>query len=100
MATTVFVPQVTPLVSDWLNDVNGVVYGPTSPSGTLRADLASSNGVSMVGNAIDARLLSASTGAGLLGWIQSGVGAVVRTLLAKVRDLPESAYDFGAVGTG
>lgn len=43
--------------------------------------------------------LMASTGAGLIGFIQTGVGAVARTLLSKGRDIV-SAEDFGAVGDG
>ena len=34
------------------------------------------------------------------GFTQSGTGAVARTLLAKLLDLPKTANDFGAVGDG
>lgn len=43
--------------------------------------------------------LAASTGAGLLGWIASGAGAVARAIRDKLRDRV-SAQDFGAVGDG
>jgi hypothetical protein len=43
--------------------------------------------------------LAASSGSSLVGFIQSGTGAVARTALAKMRDVV-SAKDFGAVGDG
>lgn len=43
--------------------------------------------------------LAASTGAALIGFIQAGAGAVLRTLQAKGRDVV-SVKDFGAVGDG
>ncbi|WP_417070838.1 hypothetical protein [Niveibacterium terrae] len=41
--------------------------------------------------------MAASTGAALIGFLQSGVGAVKRTILDKIRDRV-SVKDFGAVG--
>jgi hypothetical protein len=43
--------------------------------------------------------LAASTGSSLIGHIQTGTGAVARTLQAKLRDIV-SVKDFGAVGDG
>lgn len=43
--------------------------------------------------------LAASSGSSLLGFIQSGTGAVSRTLQARLRDVV-SVKDFGAVGDG
>lgn len=43
--------------------------------------------------------LSASSGSSLVGFIQSGAGAVARTLQAKARDVVD-VRDFGAVGNG
>lgn len=43
--------------------------------------------------------LAASSGSSLVGFLQSGVGAVARTLQAKSRDTV-SVKDFGAVGNG
>jgi polygalacturonase len=43
--------------------------------------------------------LSASSGSSLVGFIQSGSGAVARTVQAKLRDVV-SVKDFGAVGDG
>lgn len=43
--------------------------------------------------------LTTSAGAGLIGFIQSGTGAVLRTLQAKMRDTV-SVMDFGATGDG
>ncbi|MFN3675813.1 MAG: hypothetical protein ACK4TC_07510 [Sphingomonas pseudosanguinis] len=39
-------------------------------------------------------------GAALIGFSAAGIGAVVRTLMAKVRELGPSPFDFGAVGDG
>lgn len=43
--------------------------------------------------------LNASSGAGIIGWIQSGVGAVARLIRDKLRE-SVSVKDFGAVGDG
>lgn len=43
--------------------------------------------------------LAASAGAALIGWIQSGVGAIARTAQDKLRERV-SLSDFGAVGNG
>lgn len=43
--------------------------------------------------------LAASTGATLVGWIQAGTSAIVRTIRDKLRE-QVSVYDFGAVGDG
>lgn len=43
--------------------------------------------------------LAASTGANLVGWIQSGIGAVLRTTRDKMRERV-TLEDFGAVGDG
>lgn len=44
--------------------------------------------------------LAASAGAALIGFIQSGAGAVLRTLRDKVREGVVTPEDFGAVGDG
>lgn len=52
------------------------------------------------GSAVSLALaLASSTGATLIGWIQAGTGAVLRTISAKLRD-EVSVKDFGAVGDG
>ena len=43
--------------------------------------------------------LAASTGSGLIGWIQAGIGAVLRWVQDKLRE-SVSVKDFGAVGDG
>ena len=43
--------------------------------------------------------LAASGGSALIGWIQSGLGAVLRTVLNKLRE-HVSVFDFGAMGDG
>jgi hypothetical protein len=54
------------------------------------------------GNTVGAWLkgLATSTGAGFIGWIQQGAGAVLRTLLGRLGDLEVTPQDFGAVGNG
>lgn len=42
-------------------------------------------------------VFKASSGAGIIGWIASGIGAVKRWILDKLRDFP-TPEDFGAVG--
>lgn len=44
--------------------------------------------------------LAKSTGASLVGWIQSGVGAILRTIQDKLREIQISVTDFGADPTG
>lgn len=48
---------------------------------------------------LDIQSLSASNGSSLIGFIQSGTGAVSRTVQSKLRDVI-SVKDFGAVGNG
>lgn len=48
---------------------------------------------------LDAAALAASTGAGLVGWKQSGTGATSRTSQDKMREIV-SVKDFGATGDG
>lgn len=44
--------------------------------------------------------LAAETGAALIGFKSAGVGAVLRTIWARLNDLPQSVKNFGAVGDG
>ena len=73
MTSTVFTPGTT-IESPWLNDVNTAVY-TTVPA------------------------LAASSGSSLVGFIQSGTGAVATTVQTKLRE-SVSVKDFGAVGNG
>lgn len=50
-------------------------------------------------NYVTLATLASSSGSSLTGFIQSGTGAVLRTVQSKLRDLV-SAKDFGAVGDG
>ena len=54
---------------------------------------------SAAANSLAAQLLD-KFGAALVGFIQSGAGAVKRTVLAKLLDLPVSISDFGVLGAG
>lgn len=58
--------------------------------GTLRTFL---------GSLLTASQLAASTGASLIGWIQAGTGAVLRTVRDKLRERI-SVKDYGATGDG
>lgn len=75
-------PKVVPAAST-PHTTGGVADGAWRPVGdiTLREELAADNGASLV------------------GFIQTGVGAVSRTLLDKARE-SVSVKDFGAVGDG
>ena len=79
MTSTVFTSG-TVIESPWLNDVNTAVYT------TVPAAASSS-------------ALAASSGSSLVGFIQSGSGAVATTVQAKLRQYI-SVKDFGAVGDG
>lgn len=43
---------------------------------------------------------ASSLGASLIGFIQAGIGALLRTVQAKLRDFPVSPEDFGGIGDG
>jgi hypothetical protein len=43
--------------------------------------------------------IATSAGAGLMGWLQAGIGAILRSVQSKLRETV-SVYDFGAVGDG
>jgi hypothetical protein len=70
MTSTTFIDKQTVIEANWLNDVNAIVYGLPTPSGSS-----------------------------LIGFIQSGIGAVARTVLDKGRE-SVSVLDFGADPTG
>lgn len=71
-------------VTVWTRRATGIDDGSTTVAADLAAVVAG---------------LAASTGAGLVGWLQTGTGAVARTVQSKLRDIV-SAKDFGAVGDG
>jgi hypothetical protein len=74
MSSTNFIQYTTPINADWLNDVNTTTYTTVPP-------------------------LVTSAGASKIGFIQSGIGAVPRTVQEKLRETV-SIKDFGAVGDG
>jgi hypothetical protein len=80
-------------------------------SGVSAQDLSASSGAGLVGFSYGAvygagtigkwlQDLALSAGSTFIGWIQSGVGAVTRTVQAKLRDDFISVKDFGALGNG
>jgi hypothetical protein len=66
------------------------------PNGTANFKSIGSNNFIVEVTAAD---LSGTGGAGVIGFIQSGTGAVLRTVQAKITEIP-SVEDFGAVGNG
>lgn len=44
--------------------------------------------------------LATSAGATLVGWVQAGAAAVLRTIQAKLREVQVSSMDYGTVGNG
>jgi len=64
------------------------------------AAAAAAEAAAVAGDRVPYVALAASGGPGLVGWLSLGVGGVLRTLLAKVRETPLSPEDFGAVGNG
>lgn len=88
-----------------------VPYGEPEQSLPLATDLvgkylagdASGNLVPASGTGADGGLredVAASTGAGLVGFKQSGTGAATRNAGAKLKDMDLSVTDFGATGDG
>ncbi len=95
-------------------DVNGISINgvPIVPTGTVVSPIPNptgqtgkflkSDGVTSVWQLItnsDLGSLAVSYASSLIGWIQSGTGAVLRTIQDKLRDRI-SVKDFGAVGDG
>jgi hypothetical protein len=80
----------TPIVSSWLNDVNVVAYRALGAGGIAPTTAA------QVRTNLDLptnTALAASTGASLVGFLQSGTGAVPTTVQAKERQVI-SAFDY------
>ena len=84
MADTNYTDQVTPIISAWLNDVNIVTYRALGSGG-----VAPTTGAGVLSNLG----LSATNGATLIGFIQTGSGAVTRTVNAKLLE-SMTAADF------
>jgi hypothetical protein len=67
--------------------------------------LAASNGTTLIGGTwfgsviATVSQLASSIGSSLIGWIQSGTGAVIKSIQSKLRE-SISVKDFGAVGDG
>jgi len=76
-----------------------------SASDLLALSLALPSGTSEIGGTwfggviATIAALATSAGAGMIGFIAAGVGAVLRSILAKLRDIV-SAPDFGTLGDG
>lgn len=80
----------------WLTD--GLAYKfVIKDSNNTQVAGASFDNITGIGNVFYQLLLS--TGAALVGWIQTGVGAVLRTVMDKLRD-QVSVADYGAIGDG
>lgn len=79
-----FTPNAALLDSNGANSV-GFLYAAGYSAGTLGKWLQD---------------LALGAGSSFVGIVQSGVGAVIRNLLAKVREIGPSVVDYGAVGDG
>lgn len=81
---------------------NGAGFGPFTISGILLADVAVQAAAAAASAAAAQQVvtdISASGGSALVGFVQSGTGAVSRTAQDKMRE-SVSVLDFGAVGDG
>lgn len=104
-------PDVSGQEGKYLKNDGVAAYWGENPTESLITDLAANTGAEMVGSDdgnsgslwttikgfID--YIKSSAGSSIVGFIQSGTGAVLRTLQSKARDLV-SFKDFGAVGDG
>ena len=90
-------------VADHDTGIMGLAEGAAATSAAAAAVSAAAALVSQLAAAASAAAVlgqfAASAGASLIGWIQAGVGAVARTVQAKLRD-QVSVKDFGATGDG
>lgn len=103
MTDTNFTDKQTVIQTDWLNDINDHVYNdtPISPAATVHKASSISNvpvGTVSSTNVQDALNeivsdLSASSGAALVGFLQTGTGAIARDLLDRGKD-KISVFDF------
>src|ERR1035437_6819107 len=113
---TTFLTHAAPTIdAPWLNDINDHVFHDTPVVGTtvhaasVITNTPAGNIVSTnVQNAINelntervaaSAALATSSGATLVGWVQSGIGAVLRLLQDKVRE-SVSVKDYGVLGNG
>ena len=100
-APTLAVAHPNPVVAD-----NDGIFAPVyfDPAKTYRAVLRAATGtanimdIDPVNPALFSQLKTAS-GAGDVGFAQSGSGAVLRTVRDKLRNSPVDVADFGAIGT-
>ena len=108
MSDTNFTDKVTAVVSSWLQDINDVVYrllGSSAGTGgaapTTRAEIVSNLGIATSADlaAFEASL-AGSTGSSLVGFLQSGTGAVATDLQTLLRFLFKTPQAFGAIADG
>lgn len=83
-----------------VRDRFGILVYYQAEANTFGSELASSSGAGLVGRPGGGTLadLFSNTGASVIPFIQSGTGADLRDVLAKLREIEVSAEDFGAVG--
>jgi len=92
MSDTNFIPQVTPIVNTWAQDVNDAVYRAIGTGGGGSAPATPADVLTNLG-------ISGSGGAALVGYTQGSTGSVPRTAASKLQESC-SVLDFGAVGDG
>jgi hypothetical protein len=91
---------------DYVNELPASITGSTGASNvgfTPYSTIAATNVQDAIEEVLDELAssiasLAASNGSSLVGFIQSGTGAVARTVQAKLREPYLSVVDFGAVG--
>ena len=93
MSSTNFTPGVV-VNSAWLNDVDNATYN-TTPTNTAAITAETSRAETAEGLRPTSTTLAASSGSSLLGTIQSGTGAVLRTQAQKNSE-NINIQDFGA----
>ena len=100
-APTLAAAHPNPVVAD-----NGGIFAPVyfDPAKTYRAVLRAATGTANIMdidpvNPVLFSQLKTASGAGDVGFAQSGSGAVLRTVRDKLRNSPVDVADFGAIGT-
>ncbi|MCT8003312.1 hypothetical protein NZL82_15655 [Sphingomonas sanguinis] len=76
------------------------LFSTDDGAGTLIFYRRTSSGSTEISRALTPAGLAAADGGDRVGWQSPGTGATPRTMRVRVRDLPVSPLDFGAVGDG
>lgn len=115
MSNTTYIDYTTPAVNaEWLNEINDHVWSDTPVAGTTvhtAAKIANVPSGNIAATTVQAAIdeldtdkaalaaLAASSGASLIGYIQTGTGATATTIQDRFREFVHPK-DYGAVGNG